>query len=85
MKKSKIRFKFTTIQNITNFCKTRYKRQRLENISNLVKSITRDVGLRRILCAANVRCKVLVCADAYAIIFFDSLRKRVRRLHFGCV
>ena len=31
-----------------------------------------------------MRRKVLVYADAYAIIFLDSLRKRVRRLHFGC-
>ena len=42
----------------------------------------RDVGLRRILCTINVPRKVLVYADA--IIFSDSLWKRVRRLHFGC-
>jgi len=32
--------------------------------------ILRDVGLRRILCAVSVRRKVLVYADAYAIIFW---------------
>ena len=37
----------------------------------------------------SLRRKVLVYADAYAIIFFldslrSGLRKRVRRLHFGC-
>jgi len=54
------------------------ERIELLSLSGGVRNLTadRDVDLRRILCAVNVRRKVLVYADAYAIIFWIVYGRR---------